>query len=180
MHARRAFLAAMHYPHPPPQHWAPPPKQGIGCLGIGLIVFGVGVVGSLAVCGAIVASAQRTPAQRAEDEKIAASAADAEAQRLAEFEGKVRAGCKLSKTAPVFTVQDDELRARCKTIVKEAMTVPSSADFPTDATPLVSDDGCHRTYESYVDGLNAFGVKVRTRYSCTFDPRTGFFSSKSR
>ncbi len=53
------------------------------------------------------------------------------------------------------------------------------ADFPNDRdVKLTSDDGCHRTHSSSVEGLNAFGVKVRTRYACTFDPKTGDISSK--
>jgi hypothetical protein len=40
------------------------------------------------------------------------------------------------------------------------------------------DDGCNRIYASWVDAKNAFGVKVRTRFECKFDPRTGLYGVK--
>ncbi len=128
----------------------------------------------------------RSPAQAAEERakeaaelaSLQANAADAEAQRLAVVETAVRKGCKLKASAPVFVIPDDDVRARCKVLVKEGMTAPSSAEFSYEATPLVSDDGCNRTYASSVEGLNAFGVKVRTAFRCTFDPRTGNLRAK--
>ncbi len=148
-------------------------------MGVGLIIIGVIFAGFIGTCAIIMHASSTTPEERAANDKVKAQAEAAEAKRLDDFKEAIRKGCKLSATAPVFALEDGDVRTRCQLLVQEGMTSPSSADFPNDSSvKLTSDDGCNRILVSSVEGLNAFGVKVRSRYACTFDPRTGNFSSK--
>ncbi|MDX6480340.1 MAG: hypothetical protein QOG85_850 [Gaiellaceae bacterium] len=184
----------MNYPpqYPPqPYYPQPAPKKGLGCLAWGGII-GVGGIVLLGVFCVALAKLGPTEEQRKKRDEAnaaasasaaasAAIAADAAAQANLQFENAVRKGCKLAPTKEVFTVPDDALRERCQDMVREGLKVPGSGDFPSDredSKTLTSDDSCNRTYTSWVDAKNAFGVKIRTRYACTFDPRTGLFSYK--
>lgn len=117
----------------------------------------------------------------AKEAALEAELADAAAKAKEEFDeaqrDAVRRGCKLKPNTPVFIVEDDDHRIQCQLLMRESMKVPSSATFPNKSEdpgiPFVSDDGCNRTYASWVEGKNAFGVEVRSRYECTLDPRTG-------
>lgn len=175
----------MQYPYP----YGPaptPPKQGMGCIPIALIVVGVLALGTVIFIAIVVSATKKSPEeQRRLDEELAAAQAAASAQNAAiraKFEGEVRAGCKLAPTAPVFVVDDADQIDQCRAMIREGLKVPGSADFPgpsDDTRKLISDDGCNRIYQSYVDAQNAFGVKVRTRYECKFDPRTGLYKAKT-
>jgi len=176
------------YPQqPPPQPFgAPPPTKGVGCLGFVLIALGVGALGTLALCGLVVTTSKTSPEEKRRlDDELAAvqAAASAEnARRTAKFEAEVRTGCKLKPDAAVFVPADDDAqREHCRALIRDALKVPGSADFPnrSDEGPFVSDDGCNRIYRSHVDAQNAFGVKVRTKFDCTLDPRTGVYSTKT-
>ncbi len=125
----RALLRAMY----PNQQWAPPPfkPKGIGCLGYGLIALTVLLVGGAGLCGILVAASKTTPEEKAENARLQAAHDEAEVARIAAFKEKIRAGCKLSKDAPVFVLEDDELRARCHVLVKESM--PTSRTIATSS-----------------------------------------------
>lgn len=167
------------YPYAPQQ--PPPPKKGLG-FGVwaGLIL----VACFVSVAGVFCYAVSRKPS--AEDqrktEEILAAAADAAAQQKAAMEKDWRDGCKLKASAPIYVVYDRDLRERCEAMISESLKVPGSGDFPSEReqpTNLTSDDGCNRIFTSYVDATNAFGVKVRTRYVCTYDPRTGLYGTKA-
>lgn len=68
-----------------------------------------------------------------------------------------------------------EVIGLCRVAVERLLKAPRSAEHPGifdhDGTPT-SPDGCVTVYASYVDAQNAFGAKLRTRYVCTYDPRT--------
>lgn len=166
-------------------------QQSSGCLKAFLVVLGIIVVGNVATCATCAVMAKSSPPQSAEEKqrqaqtekRLQEEAADAAAQEQARLETEFRKGCKLPASKPIFTMYDSNLRERCQDMIRESLKVPGSGDFPSEReqpTSLVSDDGgCDRIFRSYVDAKNAFGVKVRTRYECKYDPRTGLVSTKS-
>lgn len=159
----------------------PPPRRGSGqgCLiAVGVLVAagGVGIVLLAAVLGS--GDPKKRAEREAVDEAIAASAQRANEERLAELKADLRKKCGIKDGGAVFFVEQDDMKRQCREIVKEGLEAPSSAEFPPIDDPgggsgLVTDDGCRMTYASYVEALNPLGVKLRTRFSCTFEPRTG-------
>lgn len=164
------------------QQWPPPrapQKKGIGCVGWGVILLGAGFVLLLVVTAFI---PRKGPSAAEERRLIEANEADAAAQRMRAIEEEWRKGCKTKPPEPLFVVLDSDLRDRCEAMISERLKVPGSGSFPSEReqpTALVSNDNCTRIFQSYVDAKNAFGVKVRTRYECSFDPRTGLYSTKT-
>lgn len=185
-------MDAMHYPQPQ-QQWGPPrpQKNGIGCLGVGLIVLAVGVLGTMGLCGAIVASGHRSPEERAKDDEVAAAAASAQAAAAASAEAalepwkiKTRKACGLKPGDEIFPATVRKQLQLCRVLVEGGLKVPGSGEFPdlpseTETSGLSTVDGCRSFIDTYVDAKNAFGVKVRTRYRCTYDPTTGLPSFKN-
>jgi hypothetical protein len=178
-------MVRMHYPQ---QNAPPPPIQSkpIGCLGITLIVIGVGCVGTLGFCAFVFNGvATKTPEQRRADEQARAEGEAAQADAAAQLEIlrepwkiKTRKACGLKPDAPIYAATVREQAKMCRDLVEEGLKVPGSGDFPelpgeTETKGLSSADGCRSSQDSYVDAKNAFGVKVRTRYRCTYDPTTG-------
>lgn len=155
---------------------------------VALCIVGGGFVLLIAV-GVVLG--HRSPAQREADKVEAAKqkTRDDETERVkAVYEEKRkddwRGQCKLKDTQPVFVLDDDDIRYRCQQLVRENLKAPSTADFPSKTEEgfreFKTDDGCHRTYNSYVESQNAFGVQIRTQYSCTFDPRSGDFTAHTK
>lgn len=91
-------------------------------------------------------------------------------------EQKMRAACKVDASANLHPADKGEVIGLCRVAVERLLKAPRSAEHPGvfdhDGTPT-SPDGCVTVYASYVDAQNAFGAKMRTRYVCTYDPRTG-------
>jgi len=96
-------------------------------------------------------------------------------------EEQLRKACKVSATAPIHVADPGEVKARCQRAVESLLKAPKTAEFPgmfdVDGKP-VSADGCITVYSSHVDAENAFGAKLRTKYVCTYDPRTGVATTK--
>lgn len=184
---------------PPHGYGAPPPQQGYppqptvivnnnGCLKAILVGLAIVVLAPIATCAtcAVMADASRSSQPKPDAAALAAAlaeASDAEAQSAKKVEAQreaVRKGCKMTELQPVFLLDDESLVDKCQAMVKESATVPSSVDFPTVRdVKLTSDDGCRRIFRSHLDGKNAFGVKVRTRFECSLDPRTGDIKTKA-
>jgi hypothetical protein len=76
---------------------------------------------------------------------------------------------------------DGDLRAQCKELVEKQLLSPKSADWPgfgdNVAKPVAHPD-CSKTWSSYVDAKNAFGVPVRKNFVCSYDPHTNMVSAK--
>ena len=163
------------YPHPA-QRPQPTKYAGLGCLAWIGVFAAIIVLGMLVMCGVAIVNA---PA----DAKRAADQADAEAQRAKEDaiddarkKAEDRKRCHIADGGEVFLTTSDKMRDRCEDIMRLSLKVPGSGTFPNetdDGNQWVSNDGCSKTLKTYVDAQNAFGVKVRTHYDCTFDPRTG-------
>ncbi|MCA9643405.1 MAG: hypothetical protein KC492_22050 [Myxococcales bacterium] len=89
---------------------------------------------------------------------------------------RLRAACKVPKGAEIHAADATEVQVLCQTTVRSHLKSPSSAEFPglmdSDSKPT-SIDGCTTVYASWVDARNSFGAKIRTKYVCTYDPRTG-------
>lgn len=153
-----------------------------GCATFALIFGGVML---LCIVAALLGkSPKQKKADDAENARLAAAAASAKAAYEEQQHEEWSKQCRLKPAQPVFVLSDDDIRTRCHILIDENMKVPGSGDFPSErddpgGNGFKSDDGCHRIYNSYVDAKNAFGVKVRTQYACTFDPRSGDFTAKT-
>lgn len=173
------------YPQQPQQQqWRPlPPKpSGLGCMLPILLALGAVLLGVVALAIFTHRSPAEREAERQETARLMASAAASAAEANAQNEARYRKACKLSAKDDVYIVADDDVIDRCHDMIRASLKVPGSGDFPgarEDTRGFLSDDGCHRTYTSFVVAQNVFGVKVRNRYSCTFDPRTGLYSTKN-
>lgn len=173
----------MNYQQPPhgPTQWNQPqqrpPKRPMGTAAtLGLLFFGG--VGTCTALG--VAATHETPAQKA---KIAAeaqsTAAAAETLRKA-LDEELHKACKVASDVPLNMPDDGDIRASCKSAVRDGLKSPSTAEFPGafdgENKTLRTDDGCNRVFRSYVDAQNSFGAKLRSKYECVYDPRTARFS----
>lgn len=69
---------------------------------------------------------------------------------------------------------DADVQVACHIMVENRLTAPSTAEWPGmfsgDHATLHPD--CSVTYTSWVDHTNAFGVKVRSHFTCRYDPKT--------
>lgn len=67
----------------------------------------------------------------------------------------------------------DDFRGQCRSLVKQHLTIPSTADFPilTAGSDQVSKD-CGRLWASTVESKNAFGVVLKHGFVCTYVPKT--------
>lgn len=145
------------------------------------ILAGISVLGLIAL---VVASVVTGPSREKRETENAAYLADAAAHDAAEKaakEAELRKQCKVPEAGAIFIAYSDQMRDRCHDLIRDSLKVPGSSDFASESDEMkdwVSYDGCSKTYRSYFDAKNAFGVKVRTRYECTFDPRTGLYSTK--
>lgn len=163
------------YPHPAQR---PPPTKyaGLGCLAWVGVVALICVLGMFAMCGVAIINAPRDAQRAAEQADAAAQQAKADAIENAKEDAKERKRCHVADGGEIFRARFDQIRDRCEDIIREGLKVPGSGSFPTeseDGNQWVTSDGCSKTLKTYVDAKNAFGVKVRTHYDCTFDPRTG-------
>lgn len=95
-------------------------------------------------------------------------------------EDRLRKACKVGPAAKIQPADAAEVIAMCRMAVERVLKSPKSAEHPgifdQDGKP-VSKDGCTTVYASYVDAQNGFGATIRTRYLCTYDPRTGVAST---
>jgi hypothetical protein len=91
-------------------------------------------------------------------------------------EDRLRKACKVGPSVKLQPADEAEVKVMCRMAVEKLLKAPKSAEHPgmfdEDGKPT-SVDGCTTVYTSYVDAQNAFGAKLRTRYVCTYDPRTG-------
>ncbi len=70
------------------------------------------------------------------------------------------------------TIDRVEFYSACKQIIREHLLVPSSAKFqPIWDAKITVDRFGRRYWEGYVDSKNAFGVKIRNRFRCTYNPK---------
>lgn len=115
-----------------------------------------------------------------------ASAADAAAELSVAIEAwkvKTRKACHVKPDAELTPLTVRELTKTCQALVDIGLKVQGSGEYPelpdaTETAGMMSVDGCRAYIDSYVDAKNAFGVKVRTKYRCTYDPTVGFPSYK--
>lgn len=95
-------------------------------------------------------------------------------------EDRLRKACKVGPAAKIQPADSAEVIAMCRMAVERVLKAPKSAEHPgifdQDGKPA-SKDGCTTIYASWVDAQNAFGATIRTRYVCTYDPRTGVAST---
>lgn len=177
-----------HYPPPqsqqyyqgPPQQ-PPPPKKSRVKLVL-WSVLGVFLVGS---CGltmlaastpeakakreaAAVEAAARASAEKAESE--AAAAAQLAANQ--KIEDDWRKACKVKAGSAFTAATTDDIELACRSVVRDSLKVPGSDDWPGVKVELLTEGGCNRIWQSYVVAKNAFGVAVKTPFTCTYDPRT--------
>ena len=54
-----------------------------------------------------------------------------------------------------------------RSFVKEKLLAPATADFSEDATTVIKTNDSTFSVNSFVDSENAFGAKLRSKYSCT-------------
>ncbi len=98
-------------------------------------------------------------------------------------EDQLRKACKLGASAKIHVADSSEVKMRCQRAMEKGLKAPKTAEFPgmldVDGKPA-SVDGCTTVYSSYVDAQNAFGAKLRTKYVCTYDPRTGLATAKAQ
>ncbi len=116
--------------------------------------------------------------------RLAADTADAarlnDAARTA-FIAKAAKACHM-KPSDYIPATKREMAKMCIVFVDGELKVPGSGTHPDlpeeNEQGLSTVDGCRFFFDSYVDAQNAFGVKVRTRYRCTYDPKVGLASYK--
>lgn len=69
---------------------------------------------------------------------------------------------------------DVDVQVACHMMVEKRLKAPSTAEWPGmfsgDHATLNAD--CSVTYSSWVEASNAYGVKIRTNYTCRYDPKT--------
>lgn len=147
-----------------------------------LIVAG-GIVAVLFLVALVITS---TPSAKAHQAAEAASASAAVAAAEASAKAKAAAddvalhkACKVPPSKALQSIEPSDMKIQCRDIVRDRLKAPSTADFPgifdADSKPT-SADGCVMVYASYVDAQNSFGAKLRTKYVCTYDPRTGMLN----
>lgn len=97
---------------------------------------------------------------------------------------QLRQACKVGPNAKIQPADEAEVKAMCRMAVERGLKAPKSAEHPgafdQDGAPTKAKDGCVTVYASYVDALNPMGVKLRTRYRCVYDPRTGVASIETQ
>ncbi len=181
--------------YPPPPQWGPPQppaRPRIGCGGLLFTAIALPFVCLLGFCGYVFSGvgAPKTAAEKdAEAQLQAENAANREdaavqlAKRQEPWKAKTRTACGLKPDAPIYPASTRELAKMCVDLVKDGLKVPGSGKFPelpseSETGGLVTPDGCRYSLDSYVDAQNAFGVVVRTRYRCSYDPTTGVPSYK--
>lgn len=180
---------------PPPSQYGcqqygypqPPRKKPVSTLLVLAIMVGAGVAITFAVVVAAVVDTPSTPyatdagpskaeqleqSKRAMEAELAKAAAAKKEARLA----KLRKACGMKPDAGIEEPVFDDIRYACYGLVKEGLKAPSSAEFapapPSGVSGFLTDDGCRYIFDSWVEALNPFGVKLRTRYRCIYDPRT--------
>lgn len=168
-----------YYQQPPPR----PRSSGGGC--ITFVLMACGIFAALIFVGVTAMRVIATPTKDEKakiDDKIAADAKDAAAQQFA-FELGVRKACKVGEAGALFMIPDSEMKDHCYDRIRSSLKVPGSSDFPYGedvSRGMLSDDGgCRRIFKSYFDAQNAFGVKIRTHYECTYDPRSSAMTVKN-
>ncbi|MFQ1002627.1 hypothetical protein [Modestobacter sp. SSW1-42] len=55
----------------------------------------------------------------------------------------------------------------CEDFVKDRLKSPSSADFPSSSSYVVTGAGNQYTVQGYVDAENSFGASLRTDWTCS-------------
>ena len=95
----------------------------------------------------------------------------AEATRLGQKqteEAKVRASGVGSR------IGDGSFRSKCEFLVKQQLLSPSSAQIPWlfDGMRIVEASDGSKTWSSWVDVKNAFGVKIRHSFTCSYNAKT--------
>lgn len=86
--------------------------------------------------------------------------------------------CSTKRVPTIKSVDSGDFKVQCKDMVRAKLLVPTSADFPGlfDADRLLTNNKCGRTWRSWVDSKNAFGVKIRKTFTCTYEPSTSMVS----
>ncbi len=126
------------------------------------------------------ASAGAQAAEAALKAEAAKAAEVANAKRTVAI-AKAAKDCHI-KPADYIPATKREMAKMCIVFVDGELKVPGSGTYPElpeeNEGGLQTFDGCRQFFDSYVDAQNAFGVNVRTRYRCTYDPKVGLASYK--
>lgn len=85
------------------------------------------------------------------------------------IEASCRSGRSLAHAIPPNVV----LAAACHATLLQILKAPKQAEFPDigEETIVVGKD-CYAGLASHVDAMNPYGVKLRTKYACAWDPAT--------
>ncbi len=127
------------------------------------------------------AQAADAEAQAADAAAVQMAAETADAARVHDaamtaYIAKEAKACRV-KPSDYIPATKREMAKMCIVFVDAGLKVPGSASYPdlpaeTDRS-LSTPDGCRSSFDTYFDAQNAFGIKVRTRYRCTYDPKVG-------
>jgi hypothetical protein len=84
--------------------------------------------------------------------------------------------CDRNLVEGVKHTSDGEVRSACESAMRSRLQAPLTAEFPgifSGKRPVIADANCDRTWSSWVEAQNLFGVKLHTDYVCTFTASTG-------
>ncbi len=131
---------------------------------------------TISVVANVAAGAPERTAKHAAEVKTydAETAAKATAAKRAQVELNVACGSKVD----VAPVDATNMRHACEDLVRSELKSPSSANFPRMENREPVNLGCNSAYVGVVEAKNAFGVELRNRFVCTYDPRTASVSVK--
>jgi hypothetical protein len=114
------------------------------------------------------AAAVARDAERKQKEK---DQAEAEAKRQEQVVARDR--CPYG---PGRRVGETEFRTACKMAIKRQLLSPKSADFPgmfDEVSKVDESSTCSRTWRTWVDAKNAYGVAIRHNFTCSYDSAAG-------
>lgn len=85
----------------------------------------------------------------------------------------LESSCRSNRGLSHKMLVDSVLAATCQILLRQHLKAPKQAEFPDISTvgvAVVAD--CRMGLVSYVDAMNPYGVKMRTKYGCAWDPAT--------
>lgn len=140
---------------------------GVGCLGFVLVV---GFAARYAFRAADDAQIRARTTRRLEREKQAEQPAPAATTDATPVNDK-----NVCDGRPLRS--DGKIMLECREAMLAQVKVPSSAEFQgvLSTRPSIVLDNCDQAWPSWVESSNAFGVKLRTNFLCTYHRDSGTY-----
>jgi hypothetical protein len=82
--------------------------------------------------------------------------------------------CSHGRVEGTTPLEKMDMITECRTLARKSLKAPSTAEFPglLDTESPLWYGNCDMVWKSWVEGKNAFGVPMRSEFTCSYNSRT--------